>query len=201
MDGCASAARDHVHQHGAVVVVFGIGTVNYLAQAKSVLVVGIRVGMRTVCDRSQLLAFPGERLAQIALGVAHGVVSDGLIVERGKTIAPLAVIVAISNGLHNSAESIGCISVLLLAQDIAPSIVFIGISGVVCVAGTVAKVLSDKLIGGVIFIRILLRRGIEGAASAPDLGNITVGVIGIAVIIADKCVSSKELMVMFCSSH
>ena len=35
------------------------------------------VHLRTVGDGGQLLAFPGERLAQIALGVAHGIVSDG----------------------------------------------------------------------------------------------------------------------------
>ena len=55
LDRCAAAPRDHVHEHGAVVVVFGIGAVYYLAQTQPVLVVGI--GMRTVCDRGQLLAF------------------------------------------------------------------------------------------------------------------------------------------------
>ena len=56
-----AAARDHVHKHGAVVVVFGISTVHYLAQAQSVLVVGIGVGMRTVGDGGELLAFLRKR--------------------------------------------------------------------------------------------------------------------------------------------
>lgn len=37
-----------------------IFAVNYLAQTKAVLVVGIGVGMRPVGDRGQLLAFPFE---------------------------------------------------------------------------------------------------------------------------------------------
>ena len=45
-----AAARDHVHKRGAVVVVFGISTVHYLAQTQPVLVVGIRVGMRPIGD-------------------------------------------------------------------------------------------------------------------------------------------------------
>ena len=57
LDRRTAASRDHVHEHGAVVVVFGIGTVNYLAQAESVLVVSIGVGMRPVGDRDKLLAF------------------------------------------------------------------------------------------------------------------------------------------------
>ncbi len=62
-------------------IVFGIGAVHYLAQAESVLVVGIGIGMRPVGDRGQLLAFSGERPAKIALGIAHRIVSDGLIIE------------------------------------------------------------------------------------------------------------------------
>ncbi len=57
-DRCAAAARDHIHEHGAVVVVFGIRIVDYLAQAQPILIVGIGVGVRTFGDRGQLLAFP-----------------------------------------------------------------------------------------------------------------------------------------------
>ena len=57
LDRGAAASRDHVHEHGAVVVVFRIGSVYYLAQTEAVLVVGIGVGMRPICDRGQLLAF------------------------------------------------------------------------------------------------------------------------------------------------
>ena len=60
LDRRTAASRDHVHEHGAVVVVFGICAVYYLAQTKAVLVVGIGVGMRPVGDRGQLLAFPLE---------------------------------------------------------------------------------------------------------------------------------------------
>ena len=60
-DRCAAAARDHVHEHGAVVVVFGVRIVDYLAQTKAVLVVGIGVGMRTVGDGGELLAFLRKR--------------------------------------------------------------------------------------------------------------------------------------------
>ena len=61
MDRRTAASRDHVHEHGAVVVVFGIGTIYNLAQTKPVLVVGIGVGMRTVGDGGKLFAFLRER--------------------------------------------------------------------------------------------------------------------------------------------
>ena len=83
LDRCTAASRDHVHEHGAVVVVFGIGAVYYLAQTQAVLVVGIGVGMRTVGDGGQLLVLPCERLSQIARGIAHSVIRDGLTVRFG----------------------------------------------------------------------------------------------------------------------
>jgi hypothetical protein len=61
LDRRTAASRDHVHEHGAVVVVFGIGTIYNLAQTKPVLVVGIGVGMRTVGDGGKLFAFLRER--------------------------------------------------------------------------------------------------------------------------------------------
>ena len=60
LDRRTAASRDHVHEHGAVVVVFGIGAVYHLAQTKAVLVVEISVGVRPICDRCQLLAFSFE---------------------------------------------------------------------------------------------------------------------------------------------
>ena len=145
-------AIGHCNKYGAVVVVLGIDAVYGLLKAQTVLVVGIRDCVSAIRIGNKLLSLPCKRLAKVACRVAHGVVRDGLIIERGKTIAPLAVVVAIYNGLRNSTESIGCIGILTLVKDIAPVIVLIGIGRIVGVSGAVIQVLPYELVGFIILI-------------------------------------------------
>ena len=182
-DLCSAAgAYLHADEHGTVVAVLGRFVAYRLLQTQPVLIVFKRDGGGTVGIGLELLAFPRERLAEIARGVAHGVIGDGAAVVGGEQILPLRVGIAVSAcSKTRSDQRAGGIHIPEFLRDIAPFVILIEIGGIVGVAGTVIQVLPDKLVCRVILIRILLRCGSKVAAATPDLSDVAICIVGVAV--------------------
>ena len=182
-DLCSAAgAYLHADEHRTVVAVLGHGTVYGLTQAEPIFVVYVGCAVAALSVACELLAFPRERLAEIARGVAHGVIGDGAAVVGGEQILPLRVGIAVSAcSKTRSDQRAGGIHIPEFLRDIAPFVILIEIGGIVGVAGTVIQVLPDKLVCRVILIRILLRCGSKVAAATPDLSDVAICIVGVAV--------------------
>ena len=80
---------------------------------------------------------------------------DGLSVVACELIAPLGIAIAVAYRVLHRAEASRGIGILLLGLYIAPLVVGIGVGRIIAVSAAIVKILADKLICGVVRMRIL----------------------------------------------
>ena len=179
MVGCYAIFNDSndVTRHIAIVVevLMGLAVItatDRLANPHALGIVGVGYGGSAVGHAGKLSAvFPGVCPCAVVHRVAHVVILDGFAVIGSQQVAPVIVIVGISNRICGRAKCAGSIGVLFAAEDIAGIVISPDTGESTCLI-----ILPDQLIGGIIDIA-------GGIGAVADGCDVTVAIVGVGVCI------------------
>ena len=91
LDRRTAASRDHVHEHGAVIVVFGIRTVYHLAQTQPILIVCVGNARAALGIGGELLAALRKSAPEVGRRIAHPIIGDGAVFSGAEYVRPMFV--------------------------------------------------------------------------------------------------------------